>query len=449
MTEKRPSLVRFADGKPRCGWLSDDPLYIDYHDREWGVPVRDDRALFELLILEGCQAGLSWITVLRKRESYRQAYDGFDAAKIARYSAARQAKLMQNEGIVRNRAKVAASVQNAQQELLAASRARYQRINQQGQVISQRIDELRRLHTTWQETITGLLTNDEGRYLSRTTENAISFRSLYSRVEPLTATEITGFEQRLNTIVDPIRQALDSDRTVAPPKEDIEKSLQELDTEVNKAIRPYRENIDAIDAFLAAAKQTGIQGDQTLAEVIDGLDSMEEQQRVAMIEDARQIAEAEATAQLQLAEQNLVDARTDTLVGRAQTQEARIRAASEAERLKGLAMNPEVQALLAPFITKSTARPITTRRGNAKPMVRWEKSQLPEPFSFQAISVYGALEPSEKGRERLVHLATHASNMRPSWAQPVSAADWQRIETIQKYLIELGPTLVEMEYLKP
>jgi DNA-3-methyladenine glycosylase I len=110
----RPPLVASADGRKRCGWVGEEPLYLDYHDREWGVPLYDDRALFELLILEGCQAGLSWITVLRKRNNYRRAYDGFDAAKIARYSAARQAKLMQNEGLVRNRAKIAASVQNAQ-----------------------------------------------------------------------------------------------------------------------------------------------------------------------------------------------------------------------------------------------------------------------------------------------------------------------------------------------
>ena len=118
----RPSLVTFADGKPRCGWLGDDPLYIDYHDREWGVELRDGRALFELLILEGCQAGLSWITVLRKRENYRKAYDGFDPARIARYTPARQARLMQNEGLVRNRAKIAASVQNAQAYLRIVDR---------------------------------------------------------------------------------------------------------------------------------------------------------------------------------------------------------------------------------------------------------------------------------------------------------------------------------------
>jgi DNA-3-methyladenine glycosylase I len=110
----RPSLVTFADGKRRCGWVGEEPLYRDYHDREWGVPLTDDRALFELLILEGCQAGLSWITVLRKRENYRKAYDGFDPVKIARYSEARKARLLANEGLVRNRAKIAASVQNAQ-----------------------------------------------------------------------------------------------------------------------------------------------------------------------------------------------------------------------------------------------------------------------------------------------------------------------------------------------
>ena len=82
----RPSTVKGTDGKPRCGWASADPLYEKYHDNEWGRPLKDDRALFELLTLEGCQAGLSWITVLRKRDNYRKAYDGFDAKKIARYT---------------------------------------------------------------------------------------------------------------------------------------------------------------------------------------------------------------------------------------------------------------------------------------------------------------------------------------------------------------------------
>ena len=74
-----------SPNKKRCGWAGDDPLYVDYHDREWGVPLRDDRQLFEMLILEGAQAGLSWITILRKRVNYRRAFDGFDEEKIARY----------------------------------------------------------------------------------------------------------------------------------------------------------------------------------------------------------------------------------------------------------------------------------------------------------------------------------------------------------------------------
>jgi DNA-3-methyladenine glycosylase I len=97
----------------RCSWAGDDPLYVDYHDREWGVPVHDDRTLFEFLILEGAQAGLSWITILRKRENYRQAFDGFDPQKIARYRQARIEKLLGNAGIVRNRLKVASTVTNA------------------------------------------------------------------------------------------------------------------------------------------------------------------------------------------------------------------------------------------------------------------------------------------------------------------------------------------------
>lgn len=99
--------------KCRCSWCGDDPLYHEYHDREWGVPVYDERLLFEMLILEGAQAGLSWITVLRKRENYRRAFDNFDVQKIARYTPAKIEKLMLNEGIIRNRLKIESTIKNA------------------------------------------------------------------------------------------------------------------------------------------------------------------------------------------------------------------------------------------------------------------------------------------------------------------------------------------------
>ena len=98
---------------PRCAWAGDDPLYAAYHDREWGVPVHDDRLLFEFLILEGAQAGLSWITILRKREHYRRVFDDFDAQRIARYDTDKVASLLADPGIVRNRLKVAAAIANA------------------------------------------------------------------------------------------------------------------------------------------------------------------------------------------------------------------------------------------------------------------------------------------------------------------------------------------------
>jgi DNA-3-methyladenine glycosylase I len=97
----------------RCAWARDE-LSIAYHDAEWGVPLHDDRALFELLILEGAQAGLSWITILKKRPAYRKAFDRFDARKVARYDEAKIAALLADEGIVRNRLKIRAAVQNAQ-----------------------------------------------------------------------------------------------------------------------------------------------------------------------------------------------------------------------------------------------------------------------------------------------------------------------------------------------
>ena len=97
----------------RCEWSGSDPLYVKYHDTEWGVPVHADDKLFEFLVLEGAQAGLSWITILRKRENYRKAFDNFDAQKIARYGDKQFARLMNDAGIVRNRLKIQATIDNA------------------------------------------------------------------------------------------------------------------------------------------------------------------------------------------------------------------------------------------------------------------------------------------------------------------------------------------------
>lgn len=109
----RPALKRFADGKQRCGWLGEDPLYVKYHDDEWGVPHTDERALFELLCLEGQQAGLSWFIVLRKREGYRKAFANFDHKKVAKFGARDIARLVKDEGIIRHRGKIEAIIANA------------------------------------------------------------------------------------------------------------------------------------------------------------------------------------------------------------------------------------------------------------------------------------------------------------------------------------------------
>lgn len=98
----------------RCGWVSDDPLYIDYHDNEWGKPEYDDQKLFEMLCLEGAQAGLSWITVLKKREHYRKVFDNFNPHKIAQYDEAKREALLDDAGIIRNKLKVNAFIVNAQ-----------------------------------------------------------------------------------------------------------------------------------------------------------------------------------------------------------------------------------------------------------------------------------------------------------------------------------------------
>ena len=102
-----------TDDRPRCPWGTGDPLYLAYHDLEWGVPLHDDRRLFELLNLEGAQAGLAWITILRKRDGYRRAFEGWDPERIARYGPEDEARLLADPGIVRNRAKVRAVIGNA------------------------------------------------------------------------------------------------------------------------------------------------------------------------------------------------------------------------------------------------------------------------------------------------------------------------------------------------
>lgn len=113
-SEIDPQLRRsIADGRTRCWWCGDDPLYVDYHDREWGVPVRDDVRLFEKVCLEGFQSGLSWITILRKRENFRRAFDGFDPATVARFGDDDVQRLLGDEGIIRHRGKIEAVVNNA------------------------------------------------------------------------------------------------------------------------------------------------------------------------------------------------------------------------------------------------------------------------------------------------------------------------------------------------
>ena len=100
-------------GPRRCGWVGDDPLYVEYHDTEWGVPTFDDARQFEFLVLEGMQAGLSWMTILRKRENFYRAFAGFDAGKVARFSQRRVEKLLGDAGIIRNRQKIEATISNA------------------------------------------------------------------------------------------------------------------------------------------------------------------------------------------------------------------------------------------------------------------------------------------------------------------------------------------------
>ena len=108
-----PGLVRHPDGTVRCWWAGTDPLYLRYHDDEWGRPVVDDNRLFEKICLEGFQAGLSWLTILRKREAFRRAFAGFDIERVARFNARDVARLLQDEGIVRHRGKIESTINNA------------------------------------------------------------------------------------------------------------------------------------------------------------------------------------------------------------------------------------------------------------------------------------------------------------------------------------------------
>jgi len=109
--------MKFIDEKPRCDWIKDHSLYLQYHDKEWGVPIYDDHKLFELLVLESAEAGLSWLTILKKRANYRLAYDNFDPEKVACYDSKKEEELMMNAGIIRSKSKIISSVQNARKFL--------------------------------------------------------------------------------------------------------------------------------------------------------------------------------------------------------------------------------------------------------------------------------------------------------------------------------------------
>jgi DNA-3-methyladenine glycosylase I len=119
----RKGLIRGADGLSRCWWAGEDPLYVAYHDAEWGFPVRDDRRLFEKICLEGFQAGLSWLTILRKRENFRRAFAGFDFARVARFRARDVERLMGDAGIVRHRGKIESAIGNARRAIALADEA--------------------------------------------------------------------------------------------------------------------------------------------------------------------------------------------------------------------------------------------------------------------------------------------------------------------------------------
>lgn len=112
MSDRAETALQPSEGD-RCSWCGADPLYVRYHDEEWGVPVREDRTLFEFLVLEGAQAGLSWITILKRREGYRNAFEGFDVEKVVRYGDSDVERLLGDPGIIRNRAKVRSAIQNA------------------------------------------------------------------------------------------------------------------------------------------------------------------------------------------------------------------------------------------------------------------------------------------------------------------------------------------------
>lgn len=116
-SKAKPVKEKYAgpkDGKARCGWCLSDPIYVKYHDEEWGKPVRDDRTLFEFLVLESFQAGLSWLTILKKRENFRKAFAQFDVKKVSKYDEKKYEALMQDAGIIRNQLKIRAAINNAQ-----------------------------------------------------------------------------------------------------------------------------------------------------------------------------------------------------------------------------------------------------------------------------------------------------------------------------------------------
>jgi hypothetical protein len=334
---------------------------------------------------------------------------------------------------------------NQQKETLGIAKSSYLQLIEHGVRVRNELEDLRRLQSQWDSQVIALLANEDGRFIASDAEDVSTFREHFESMETVSEESLEKFGAELDALIAPLQSALDAGEIVGHPDEKFAPKLDALGERIRQTAAPYKRTIPAIESIVANAKRRGANGSQSLGEEMEELTLAEARTRGAQLEAARKVADDEVTKQLAGATQALILAKGERERKKLEAETALENAEADAETLKAKATNPDTMRRLEPFVTKGNSILLPNDR-----MYEWRRIETePLPLSFKAISLQGALEPTEKGLKNLMRIVTDYNNGRPAWPQPSAKEDWDWIRENQKLLKDLGPTLVSLGHLAP
>ncbi len=335
---------------------------------------------------------------------------------------------------------------------LALARAEYVKLIRFGEDTMEEIDGLQEAIGRWESEIVPLLTNEDGRHIASSDDDVRVFRALYADVNLPTPEAVSSLRSELDILLEPLKNALDGQTITGLPDSQLDQSIHELANRVAALMTQssLAKQIQQLLSMASVAKRENPRDPEILNLKFEAIDAAEaavsgaqlakaQEEELEKASNMREEKERERLEDLRRAEEAALEAKR-------LEEKARL----ERQKLIDLVKQSDIQMKLAPFIQESTARPRTSRAGRyGKPILRWVIASTPEPMSYDAIRVYGVLDgerDEQKARERLQSLANHPSNTRTRW--PIAQDDWEAIEEVRQLLIKLGPTLVELGYLR-